>query len=255
VDGGVATETDLLEFQMHQQEKRNDLESLEQQLQNQYRDLERFSGSKEKILRLQEIAVKLKKIQTFDEIWSRVKEKNINLRRARSDVAAARAEKASAVGGYLPKISAEAQYGKLYETDFVESRKNSWAVVGKITVPIFNGFSDFNHLEAKSYEVEKSLIAESQTEMKLRDMTQNLIETVERLEKKLDGEQKNQQTAQRYYQAVVGEYKRGVKNSPDMAGATDKLFEAKLRVLEADCDLSIATIELLSIQGLSIQDQ
>lgn len=254
VEGGVATETDLLEFAMHQQEKRNDLESLESELQRQYRELERFTGISEKISELKSDPVKPIQLRSFDEIWTRVKEHNIELRRARSDAVAAQSDKAAALGRYLPKFSAEAQYGKLMETDFVESKRNSWAVVGKVTVPIFNGLSDFNRFQSKSYEADKATIAEIQTEAKIRNKTQNLMIMVESLEKKLDGEQKNVQTAERYYKAIVSEYKRGVKNSPDMAGATDKLFEAKLRALEADRDLSIATMELLAIQGLSIQD-
>ncbi len=253
VSGGLATDTDLLEFAMHQQEARNDLEVLEQELQRELRELERFSGLN-KIEKLSADFIAPKVAPNFDEVWARVQNSNLELRKAKSESGVARSEKSSVLGAYLPKLSAEAQYGKLMETDFIESRKNSWAVVGKVTVPLFNGLSSWNQYQAKSYESEKASVSEAQTTVRLKNLTSHLIEKIERLKRKVDGETANVSTASKYYQAVVSEYRRGVKNSPDMAGATDKLFAAKLRLLETERDLSITTMELLALQGKSLEE-
>jgi len=51
---------------------------------------------------------------------------------------------------------------------------------------------------------------------------------------------------------VMSEYRRGVKNSPDVASATDKLFEARWRLFETKIELSLGTAELLAMQGKSL---
>ena len=49
------------------------------------------------------------------------------------------------------------------------------------------------------------------------------------IEKRVDLELGNKVVSEKYYQAVLQEYKRGFKNSADLSEASDRLFEAKSR--------------------------
>lgn len=55
--------------------------------------------------------------------------------------------------------------------------------------------------------------------------------------------------AERYYKLTQSEYSRGVKNSPDVLGASEKLFENKLKRLEIIKDFQIAKSHVLAKIG------
>jgi len=59
----------------------------------------------------------------------------------------------------------------------------------------------------------------------------------------------NIKRAERYYQLTQSEYTRGVKNSPDVLGASEKVFEARKRRLEILRDFQIAKTHVLSKIG------
>ena len=56
--------------------------------------------------------------------------------------------------------------------------------------------------------------------------------------------------AERYYKITQSEYARGVKNSPDVLGASDKLFDARHSRLETIRDYQVAKSHLMSKLGL-----
>jgi outer membrane protein TolC len=56
--------------------------------------------------------------------------------------------------------------------------------------------------------------------------------------------------AERYYKLTQSEYARGVKNSPDVLGASDKLFDARHSRLETIRDFQVARWHIVSKLGL-----
>jgi outer membrane protein TolC len=59
-----------------------------------------------------------------------------------------------------------------------------------------------------------------------------ILASMENLRRKSQISQNNRQAASRYYKASMSEYERGIKNSPDVAHATEILFENDYRELE-----------------------
>ena len=55
--------------------------------------------------------------------------------------------------------------------------------------------------------------------------------------------------ANRYYKLTQSEYSRGVKNSPDVLGASEKVFEANKRYLEILKDFQVSKTHILSKIG------
>ena len=50
--------------------------------------------------------------------------------------------------------------------------------------------------------------------------------------------------SQKYFDLTLAEYKRGVKNSPDLVGATERLFSSKKKKYEMLKDLEILKAKL-----------
>lgn len=57
--------------------------------------------------------------------------------------------------------------------------------------------------------------------------------------------EENNKIAQRYYENVWGEYMRGIKNSPDVLQAFQRIVEAKLRYADIKKDYQIARAEIM----------
>jgi len=252
VNAGLSTDSDILEFKMHQRELENDLRILKKEFELELRELERTAGLGRSVTSVNEDFIFKEDASSFDQIWSVIAKENFELRLAKVEAIAAKSERVSALGEFLPRISAEGQYGKLMETDFVESRKNSWEVVGKVTIPLFNGGSSWNRYQEKSAIADRASLSASQEEARLRNVAQNLYEKILELKEKLNGEVENVGFAEKYFEMVMSEYRRGVKNSPDVASATDKLFEARWRLFKTKIELSLGTAELLAMQGKSL---
>jgi len=249
VSEGLATESDILEFQMHQNALENDLRGLKVDLEFELLDLQRISGFPNKI---HSLAYKINdptQEVDLEAATNGALSANLELAKIEADARVARAEKLAAWGEFLPRLSAEALYGKMLETDFIESRKNSWAVVGKVTIPIFNGASSVNKVIEKSAEAQRAELLLSLETARIKDKIGSLISKQKEYSAKLKGEQENLRSTQKYFDLFSSEYRRGVKNSPDLASAADKLFDAKWRVFETWRDLTLTVIDLQWIQG------
>ena len=51
-------------------------------------------------------------------------------------------------------------------------------------------------------------------------------------------------SAEKYYDLTLAEYKRGVKNSPDIVGATERYFDSKKKKIEIQKELELVQLQL-----------
>ena len=107
-------------------------------------------------------------------------------------------------------------------------------------------------MSKQAYARAKQFDAESE-KMHLLEELDGLIETIQSVQKRLDIEEKNLQKSRDYYDATLQEYRRGLKNSPDMVTASERVLEAKIRNLEFRRDLSVASAKISKLTGLSLK--
>ena len=117
----------------------------------------------------------------------------------------------------------------------------------KLTLPLFSGFETLNSRRsaaAKTAAIELNL--QSQSKILLAEL-ENTLDEVEAYAERLNIEEKNLSKSEEYYRLTLGEYKRGVKNSPDMVGAAERLTEVKIRNLEFRKDIALAKLKVLNL--------
>jgi outer membrane protein len=78
---------------------------------------------------------------------------------------------------------------------------------------------------------------------------ENEIGELRLLHDQIHSAEENIARAERYYKLTQSEYGRGVKNSPDVLGASEKLFENRLKRLEIIKDFQIAKSHVLAKIG------
>lgn len=252
ISAGLAAESDILEFRMHQNALQNDLRLLRLDVESSLQDLQRLLGFTGKISGLTYEMKNSSDLPSEEEAWTSALSSNLELAQYRLRARQAEGESQAALGAFLPRVSAEGLYGKLQDSDFGESRKNSWSVVGKLTVPIFNGGASAHRLSQKRAEADRAQMAALLEENRLKDRLRSAISKSRALSEKLSAEEKNLKDTQKYFDLVTSEYRRGVKGSPDLASATDKLFDAHWRVFETWRDLVLSKVDLAWLQGKDI---
>lgn len=250
-NSGFTSQADVIEFELRNSTLQSDLLLLNQDREQKSKELSFDLGSKptEAVLsikgHLHRDQVKLDQSKLLEQL----KQNNINLLEMESLYQANVWEQKSNFAGYLPSLDLEAQYGRLANEETVFSGNNNYSVMLKISIPLFSGLETWSSqrafnslLQAKRYEViNQTRFAELELD--------NALDTVTMLNQRLDIEEKNLSRSEEYYKVTLSEYKRGVKNSPDMVGASERLIDARIRNLEYRRDLSLMLLKISELVG------
>lgn len=227
---GLGSEADVMEFDLRDALLRSDLAMLDQELEESRVNLRKLLGEEvgsgiEPVGSLQHRHLKgaladyIKRIPSESEIVTV----------ASRDLAVAETESKIWRSRWLPRVELDVKAGYLP----LDSRPQSGgvAVSGQLLAKfdLFTGFDalwERKEREAKrvrsEFELKQGLLnAASQVETAFRK--------IKAIESRVHFEEQNQHRAKRYYDAVLSEYRRGVKNSADIKVAAEMLFDSTLR--------------------------
>lgn len=249
--GGLTTNADLYEFELHQNQIKGEISQLEQEAREKERSLKRLVGfdENENLTLKGQIPETQTNLESEEELLKKAFASNETFRESQRDYHISEYEAKSSAGAWLPSINVEAQYGKLAETDFRSSHRDSWLVGAVVTFPIFTGFGGIADARSKSANIERSSISLERTRLDLQNEIRSLREKIVSLKERLKLERQRKEQSKKYYQVTLSEYKRGVKNSPDLEGATDKMFESRAKELEILKDLQQSSLRLQELTG------
>ncbi len=180
-------------------------------------------------------------------------ESNPDLIQKESSAKISRLEKRSRLGQFLPQIDFEGRYGKLADDDEIYERNNNHVLMLKASIPIFTGLKNSSDLRESSEKLVRNEIAVAGQKNQLKLLIEQNLARSQSIQKRLDLEENNIQRAEKFYQMTIAEYRRGVRSSQDMAGAADRLFQAKQRNLEYRKEAYLSGLELSELLGSSPQ--
>lgn len=170
-------------------------------------------------------------------------EKHPSIQKSQIEKTIAELEKRTVNSEFYPKLDLSYSFGRLTptETDF---KYNESQVALLITIPLFSGLetvykrkSAVSTIAAKDRELTQAgLNTKSQFE-RLKTKFSELTDLYQINEKKLI-------FAEKYYNLTLSEYKRGVKNSPDLVGATERFFDSKKKIIELHKELELVRVQL-----------
>ncbi|MFN7610167.1 MAG: TolC family protein, partial [bacterium] len=153
---------------------------------------------------------------------------------------------------WWPKVDAYAAYNQFNEREeeFSQANDRTETVVGlRMTLSLSAGLESNSEASALNREAEAyKKLAEYQRKEVETHVETELSELRLRHDQVHDAAE-NIQRAARYYKLTQSEYTRGVKNSPDVLGAADKLFEMKHKRLEIIRDFQISKAHVLAKIG------
>lgn len=251
IQSGVATQTDRFEFEMKTTDLNQELKELELSYLLQLKELGLMLDLKsdEKIV----LPNKMEHQHDYEKLLSHSEKDHDFLYQEiqhNADATKLRAKKEAR--SYWPKLDAYAAYNQFNEREeeLTNAKDRTESVVGlRMTISLSQG------LEAERQAASQKLHAQAlqhQADYRKREIEIHIENEMDELKLKhnqIHAAEENTARAEKYYNLTKAEYSRGVKNSPDVLGASEKLFETRRKYLAIIRDFQIAKSHVLSKMG------
>lgn len=251
IRSGVATESDRFEFEMKSVDLKRDLDEAKLKLINQKKELAIVLNLETR--NEMRFPKNLAHEHNFEDILKHSpKDHEFLFKENELQASSTSLSAKSQSRTWWPKVDAYAAYNQFNqrEEDFSQANDRTETVVGlRMTLSLPAGLESNNEASALNQEAEAyKKLAEYQRKEVETHVENELSELRLRHDQVHDAEE-NIQRAEKYYKLTQSEYSRGVKNSPDVLGASDKLFEMKHKRIEIIRDFQISKAHVLAKIG------
>lgn len=252
---GFTSQADVLEFELREATLNSDINILKREESTKERDLRLLIGRLDgQMIRVGGHLHRESSVNNIDSLLSITAEESPELKDVEKDIRISNLLKASITGDYLPQVNLEGKYGKFNAEERVSDKANNALIVLQMSIPIFNGLETVSGRKVQMAEIEKNELKASRLRQEIKVKIESSLAKLGSIEERLNLEEKNIERAKKYYEITLNEYKKGVKNSPDVAGAAERLFDAYLRNLEFRKDYFITRLELAEAVGIRDRD-
>lgn len=249
---GFISGADVIEFELREATLRSDLKQLQWEQESISRDFAVLLGRSE----TPGLVVQghlLRDLPQLDRaaIIAKAVETNPELFRAKQGIELSSKAVAISKSEFLPSIDLLAKYGKISTEEKVFSERDNYTAGVLVSFPLFSGFSSVNALKAATFEGERAELERKQKEASLYSEMDKLFSRLGAIKERMDLEEKSLGRSEEYYKITASEYKRGVKNSPDMVTASERLLEAKIRNLEFRKEYHLVFLNIFAAAGMA----
>lgn len=141
--------------------------------------------------------------------------------------------------GFIPRLDLNASYGQITPAYSNPAQESESKVALLMTWNLFSGMTNYYESKAASFEAKSQSLEKKNTATEVKKTLVNLATQKDSLVKIHEFQIKRLSLVQKYYELTLAEYKRGVKNFPDLQSATSSFFEAKLKMIGLEKDISI----------------
>lgn len=227
---GLASDADVIEFDLNNAILRSDMEDLKSQLSEALLDLKIALGiGSDETIELSGPLEHFHISENLQDLTNRLTKTSYQLRQAELEAQKADYLKTAHYGRFLPEISLRATYGRR-GMDEPAGPEETYSVVARWE--IFSGLGDLSGRRHAVAMQEKAKFIKRQTTLHLPGQLESEYKKFMALQNRVDLESQNRLRSQVYLKTVMNEYRRGVKNSADLKSASLQLLESSLRDLK-----------------------
>lgn len=253
---GLSAESDVMEFDLRDATLNSELLLLRQELEEGRTNLKKLLGEEigsqiEPVGELQHQHLK----SSIEESLSRINKESEPVLLGARNLAISNLEAKTWRSHWLPQVDVQLQAGYLPMADGVVTTGLQAQGMVLARFDIFSGFERLHErreTEARRLRIEAEL---KQSILTAITDTENAYRRIQTIQKRVDLEEQNEERARKYYTAVLGEYRRGVKNSSDLKIAAEGLFEAAVKRQSFKFDFLTQRIELERALGGAVETE
>jgi outer membrane protein len=249
MQSGFTSKSDVLEFDLRESVLLSDLVSLKQDFQAKSRAMDLLLSRK---LSTGSVLVsghlkREKNELVRSEVIQKLLERNILLKGLELSLKELEAQAQIDEAKLSSRLNFEAKVGSLASDSNTAAKYSDYSTSLVFVLPLFSGMQSSN-ISSAVIQKRQLLANEIEAEkMKLVSEVNLLMDKAESYEQRLEIEELSLEKSMEYYKLTLDEYRRGLKNSPDVVGASERLLEVKIRNLEFRKDLLQAKLDILAL--------
>lgn len=171
-------------------------------------------------------------------------ESSLDYQNAQLAEAWAEQEKKEVKSEFFPSLDFTYSVGRLTPSEESPIRFNENRYALLLTIPLFSGLDTYYKTKSASSAYHS---AEKIKLQRMNDIKADLAVSktkIQELKALYEINDKRAIASQKYFDLTLSEYRRGIKNSPDLVGATDRLFSSKKRKFEILKELELLNVKL-----------
>lgn len=242
VASGLTSSVDNLEFDLREEELRIQKRQIDQRHEEAHQKLMQLLG--EDIADSALTQLNYSPFEAASSAPAYSPEKNLELQRAQLNFELREQEKKEARSEFLPSVDFTYSFGRVTpsENSPIEFNESLYAV--KLSIPLFSGFDSWNKIKASRLNVDAQKSQSQQTRNDEKSRYDGLTAKMAELSDLYKINERKLVTSKKYFDMTVAEYKRGIKNSPDLVGATERWFSSQKTKYELLKELEITKSKL-----------
>lgn len=243
VSAGLTSQVDKIEFELRESELLIEQKQFSQQHEEAHQKFNALLGSEvaESEFAKLDFSPSEKSALVVQNITV---ENTLEYKKAQLIQLQAEFEKSEIKSEFLPSVDFTFSAGRLTPSEMTPLQFNESKYALLLTVPLFSGFDTYYKTRAAT----QTLQAAERLKNQSRSDTYATIATAKaKMSELISLSQINEKrllSSQKYFDLTLSEYKRGVKNSPDLVGATERLFSSRKKRYEILKDLELLKVRL-----------
>jgi outer membrane protein len=193
----------------------------------------------------------------FDQLKNKAKKNNIHIKRSKYLKEAQLNELNKANKNYLPEVNLSGRYGRMrIDEQYVNGTNQNEGLVGiYVNIPLFSGGSKKSTRQIYEEKFQQRLQqAKLHENNEIIELTHK-FELLEKVHRKVDLLEDGLKRGQSYFQNVMTEYKRGIKNSLDLVSARDRLVNLNMNLIEAKTKYIITLLNIEELTGEKLKEK
>ncbi len=241
VAAGLTSNVDNIEFELRESELQIEQRRINQQHLEAHQKFHALLGVEIADAELQNLDFSAPDILIKDFVPASpektIEYKNAELIQAQSDL-----EKAEIKSEFFPSLDFIYSVGRLTpsEANPIEFDESRYSLL--VTIPLFSGFDTYYKTKAANQLSQSAERLKYQRRNEITATINTAKTKLSELSALLKINEKKLVSSQKYFDLTLSEYRRGVKNSPDLVGATERLFSARKQKFEILKDLELLKV-------------
>lgn len=242
VAAGLTSSVDNLEFSLREEEILIQQRQIDQLHSEAHQKLVQMFGSDIADAELDKID--FTSIENLKPSAQFTSDRNLEIQKAKLQEELAQQDKNVTRAEFLPTVDFIYSFGRITPTEESPIHFNERKYGIQVVIPLFSGLNTFYKNRSASSSIAARKANFSQSQLNATSTFNTLAEKIEELHDLYAINERKSETAKKYFEMTVSEYKRGIKNSPDLVGATERWFSTQKRKYEILKDLELTKVKL-----------
>lgn len=243
VSAGLTSNIDNLEFELRENEILLEQKQIDQQHDENHQNLFKIAGTSFQDADLAQIDF------SPDSVYLNLDSKmnsdqNLEYQKANLNQSIADLERSEIKSDFLPNLDFTYAMGRITATEENSFKLNESKYGVQLTIPLFSGLETYYKARSASLLSQSLENTKNQIRNTVKADYESLITKMKELNYSYQINDKKILNTEKYYNLTLAEYKRGIKNSPDLVSATERYFSAKKKKLEILKSMELVKVKI-----------